>query len=155
MSRRNFRREIREPTKISSSGGLKTLATVRKSGPVFEGDRSVPPTTVADGWKPSVRPPTGVAAAIRRATGTETRRRRGWWPVRLTSLFSCASADLNVRLIHSFTSKLSSENAATSWNGHFEVRNLPAVPAARSRAAKFASENRASRAGRIQRRSRP
>lgn len=33
---------------------------------------------------------------------------------RLTSLFSCASADLNVRLIHSFTSKLSSENAETS-----------------------------------------
>ncbi|EZA53205.1 hypothetical protein X777_06284 [Ooceraea biroi] len=32
----------------------------------------------------------------------------------LTSLFSCASADLNVRLIHSFTSKLSSENAETS-----------------------------------------
>lgn len=53
----------------------------------------------------------------------KTGTRGGWRPARLTSLFSCASADLKVRLIHPFTSKLSSENAETSWKGSFEVRN--------------------------------
>ena len=42
----------------------------------------------------------------------------------LTSLSSCASTDLNVLLIQSLTSKLSSEKADTSWNVDFKVRKL-------------------------------
>lgn len=45
------------------------------------------------------------------------------YSTRLTSLFSCASADLNVLLIQSLTSKVSSENADTSWKRRIKVRN--------------------------------
>lgn len=68
-------------------------------------------------WKSPVWRPTGIAMTdvtrIRKGASRRREPRENDGP-RLTSLFSCASADLKVRLIHSFTSKMSSENAETS-----------------------------------------
>lgn len=120
--RRNSRRETREPVKNIVLRRLENFRGGAKQGIVvfFESEesKSVSPTTAAGGGSRPVRRPTGIGG--RRARFSESDGRRGREPtveaetVRLTSLFSCASADLNVRLIHSFTSKLSSENAATS-----------------------------------------